>query len=148
MGRPVNDLDFTTDARPEQVLQLLDGLASATWTTGIDFGTVGAQVARRGRARSPPSGPTGTTGSAAIRRWSSARASQEDLRRRDFTMNAMAVSVVDRGFVDPYGGLADLARGVLRTPAAPGRVVRRRSAADAAGGPVRQPARGQPSRPR
>jgi poly(A) polymerase len=42
-----------------------------------------------------------------------------DLLRRDFTMNAMAISVVDRTFVDPYGGLADLARGVLRTPAAP-----------------------------
>jgi poly(A) polymerase len=44
----------------------------------------------------------------------------DDLRRRDFTMNAMAVSVTgDRTFSDPYGGLADLARGVLRTPAAP-----------------------------
>ena len=43
----------------------------------------------------------------------------EDLRRRDFTMNAMAVSVLDRVFVDPHGGLADLARGVLRTPATP-----------------------------
>jgi poly(A) polymerase len=43
----------------------------------------------------------------------------EDLRRRDFTMNAMAVSVPDRGFIDPHGGLADLARGVLRTPATP-----------------------------
>src|SRR6185503_7711018 len=36
MGRPVNDLDFTTDARPEQVLGVLDGLATTTWTTGID----------------------------------------------------------------------------------------------------------------
>jgi poly(A) polymerase len=43
----------------------------------------------------------------------------DDLRRRDFTMNAMAVSVLDRSFHDPYGGLADLARGVLRTPATP-----------------------------
>ena len=44
MGRPVNDLDFTTDARPDQVLQLLAGLASAVWTTGIDYGTIGAQI--------------------------------------------------------------------------------------------------------
>jgi poly(A) polymerase len=44
----------------------------------------------------------------------------DDLRRRDFTMNAMAVSVTgDRTFTDPYGGLADLARGVLRTPGTP-----------------------------
>ncbi|MFL6161933.1 MAG: CCA tRNA nucleotidyltransferase [Jatrophihabitantaceae bacterium] len=118
MGRPVNDLDFTTDARPEQILRLLDGLASATWTTGIAFGTVGAQVRgeaceittfradRYDRVSRNPAVEFGST-------------VQEDLRRRDFTMNAMAVSVVDREFVDPYGGLADLARGILRTPAAP-----------------------------
>ena len=44
----------------------------------------------------------------------------DDLRRRDFTMNAMALSVTgDRAFTDPFGGLADLARGVLRTPGTP-----------------------------
>src|SRR6185312_6694146 len=48
------------------------------------------------------------------------RSLEDDLRRRDFTMNAMALSVTGDGrFNDPYGGLADLARGVLRTPAAP-----------------------------
>jgi poly(A) polymerase len=118
MGRPVNDLDFTTDARPEEILRLLDGVASSTWTTGIAFGTVGAQVRgaaceittfradRYDRLSRNPEVEFGTS-------------VQEDLRRRDFTMNAMAVSVPDRGFVDPYGGLADLARGVLRTPAEP-----------------------------
>jgi poly(A) polymerase len=118
MGRPVNDLDFTTDARPEQVLTLVSGLASGTWTTGIEFGTVGAQIDGQ---------PCEIT---TFRADSYDRVSRnpvvefgtdiaEDLRRRDFTMNAMAVSVVNRGFVDPYGGLADLARGVLRTPATP-----------------------------
>ena len=44
----------------------------------------------------------------------------DDLRRRDFTMNAMALSVTGDGvFSDPFGGLADLARGVLRTPGTP-----------------------------
>ena len=42
-----------------------------------------------------------------------------DLVRRDFTINAMAVSLPDKQFHDPYGGLGDLARGVIRTPAAP-----------------------------
>ncbi len=118
MGRPVNDLDFTTDARPERVLELVAGLASTTWTTGIEFGTVGAQIGGQ---------PCEIT---TFRADSYDRVSRnpvvafgadiaEDLRRRDFTMNAMAVSVADRGFVDPYGGLADLARGVLRTPATP-----------------------------
>ncbi len=118
MGRPVNDLDFTTDARPERILQLLEGLATATWTTGIDFGTVGAQVRgqaceittfradRYDRVSRNPEVEFGTSVA-------------DDLLRRDFTMNAMAVSVIDRGFVDPYGGLADLARGMLRTPARP-----------------------------
>jgi len=118
MGRPVSDLDFTTDARPEQVLELVAGLASATWTTGIEFGTVGAQVHgepceittfradRYDRVSRNPVVEFGTD-------------IAEDLRRRDFTMNAMAVSVTDRTFVDPHGGLADLARGLLRTPAPP-----------------------------
>jgi len=118
MGRPVSDLDFTTDARPEQVLALLDGLASSTWTTGIAFGTVGAQV--RGEAceittfRADQYDRVSRNPSVAF-----GNSITDDLLRRDFTMNAMAVSVVDRRFVDPYGGLADLARGVLRTPAAP-----------------------------
>ena len=43
----------------------------------------------------------------------------DDLRRRDFTMNAMALSVPGHRFVDPYGGLRDLATGALRTPAHP-----------------------------
>jgi poly(A) polymerase len=118
MGRPVNDLDFTTDARPEQVLALLDGLATATWTTGIEYGTIGAQVRgeaceittyRADRYDRVSRNPEVEFGSSV----------EQDLLRRDFTMNAMAVSVIDRSFVDPYGGLADLARGVLRTPATP-----------------------------
>jgi poly(A) polymerase len=118
MGRPVNDLDFTTDAHPERVLELVSPLASGTWTTGIEFGTIGAQIGGQ---------PCEIT---TFRADSYDRVSRnpvvafgaditEDLRRRDFTMNAMALSVADRGFVDPYGGLADLARGVLRTPATP-----------------------------
>jgi poly(A) polymerase len=117
------DLDFATDARPDQVLRLVTPLAQATWTTGIEFGTVGAQVAgqlceittfradRYDRISRNPEVVYGTS-------------LAEDLRRRDFTMNAMALSVTepvagDRTFTDPFGGLADLARGVLDTPAAP-----------------------------
>jgi poly(A) polymerase len=119
MGRPCDDLDFTTDARPEQVLNILRGGAEAVWTTGIQFGTVGAQISgmrceittfradRYDRDSRNPEVEYGTSLS-------------EDLRRRDFTMNAMAVSATgDRTFTDPYGGLADLARGLLRTPGTP-----------------------------
>jgi poly(A) polymerase len=118
MGRPVNDLDFTTDATPDQVQQLLDGLASAVWTTGIDYGTIGAQIDgqpceittfRADRYDRVSRNPVVAFGTSIA----------DDLRRRDFSMNAMAVSVHDRSFVDPYGGLADLARGILTTPATP-----------------------------
>jgi poly(A) polymerase len=118
MGRAVNDLDFTTDARPEQVLELVGPIAQATWTTGIEFGTVGVQLHgqpceittfradRYDRVGRNPAVAFGDN-------------IEDDLLRRDFSMNAMAVSVLDRRFVDPYGGLADLARGVLKTPAQP-----------------------------
>jgi poly(A) polymerase len=115
----VEDLDFATDARPEQVLAIVTPLAGATWTTGIEFGTVGARVGERmceittfradryDRVGRNPEVVYGDT-------------LADDLRRRDFTMNAMALSVTgDAAFTDPYGGLADLARGELRTPAAP-----------------------------
>ena len=119
MGRPCDDLDFTTDARPDRVLEIVRPLASATWTTGIEFGTVGAQVQglrceittfRADRYDRASRNPEVVYGDSLA----------DDLLRRDFTMNAMALSVTgDRTFTDPYGGLADLARGVLRTPGTP-----------------------------
>jgi poly(A) polymerase len=119
LGRPCADLDFATDARPEQVLEILAPLASATWTTGIEFGTVGARVRdveceittfRADRYDRVSRNPAVEYGDSLA----------DDLRRRDFTMNAMAVSATgDHTFSDPYNGLADLARGVLRTPGTP-----------------------------
>ncbi len=119
MGRPYADLDYATDARPEQVLAIVGPLASATWTTGIEYGTVGARVGgaaceittfRADRYDRVSRNPAVAYGQSLA----------DDLRRRDFTMNAMAVSVTgDRVFTDPFGGLADLARGVLRTPGTP-----------------------------
>ncbi|HKC27606.1 MAG TPA: CCA tRNA nucleotidyltransferase [Jatrophihabitans sp.] len=119
LGRPSDDLDFTTDARPEETLRIVAPLASATWTTGIDYGTVGAQVQglrceittyRADRYDGQSRNPRVVYGDSL----------EGDLRRRDFTVNAMAVSVTgQRSFTDPFGGLADLARGVLRTPSTP-----------------------------
>ncbi|WP_375498003.1 CCA tRNA nucleotidyltransferase [uncultured Jatrophihabitans sp.] len=119
MGRPCTDLDFTTDARPEQIRAVVEPLASAVWTTGIAFGTIGARVEglmceittfRADRYDRISRNPEVAWGDSLV----------DDLRRRDFTMNAMAVSVTgDRLFSDPYGGLADLARGALRTPGTP-----------------------------
>jgi poly(A) polymerase len=118
-GRPVEDLDFTTDARPDEVLAVVGPVASTTWTTGIEFGTIGAQVQgrmceittfRADRYDRVSRNPEVVYGDSLA----------DDLLRRDFTMNAMALSVTgDKVFTDPHGGLADLARGVLRTPSRP-----------------------------
>jgi len=122
LRRGGTDLDFTTDARPERILEIVDGWAEATWDTGIAFGTVGV---RRGDE---------TLEITTFRADSYDRRSRNpvvqfgdtlegDLVRRDFTVNAMAVEVHtepgSRRFVDPYGGLAALAAGILDTPAAP-----------------------------
>jgi poly(A) polymerase len=119
MARAHEDLDFATDAHPEQVLRIVAPVATATWTTGIEFGTVGAQV--RGRMceittfRADRYDRVSRNPQVAY-----GESLEDDLRRRDFTMNAMALSVTgDRTFTDPYSGLADLARGVLRTPGTP-----------------------------
>ncbi|RMI42146.1 CCA tRNA nucleotidyltransferase [Streptomyces triticirhizae] len=129
LGRLGNDLDFTTDARPEDVLRLVRPWADAVWDVGIAFGTVGCR-------KSAPSG-----GDASVRREYQLEITtyrseaydrdsrkpevvygdslEEDLRRRDFTVNAMGVALPRKEFVDPHNGLADLARRVLRTPGTP-----------------------------
>ena len=122
LGRLGDDLDFTTDAHPEAVQALLEGWAESTWDTGIAFGTVGAQ--RRGfrievttyRAEAydrTSRNPVVSYGTSLI----------DDLARRDFAVNAMAVALPDwkapDAFVDPYGGMDDLAAQVLRTPGRP-----------------------------
>ncbi|MGQ0629893.1 MAG: CCA tRNA nucleotidyltransferase [Sporichthyaceae bacterium] len=118
LGRLGNDLDFTTSARPEKTATLLKGWAEAVWDVGAAFGTIGAQKAgfaleittyrtdAYDRDSRKPEVLFGDT-------------LAEDLVRRDFTVNAMAVALPAIEFVDPHGGLADLAAGVLRTPRSP-----------------------------
>ncbi len=118
LGRLGDDLDFATDARPDQTLAVVTGWADSIWETGREFGTIG--VSRRGlrleittfRADSYD----GVTRNPVVRYGESLA---DDLRRRDFAVNAMAVSLPGHVFTDPYGGLADLANRVLRTPGTP-----------------------------
>jgi poly(A) polymerase len=112
------DLDVTTDARPEQILELVRGWARSTWNTGIAFGTVGADVAgvrveittfRADRYDRSSRNPEVAWGNSLV----------DDLARRDFSVNAMAVSLgPDRTVTDPFGGLGDLLARRLRTPGA------------------------------
>jgi poly(A) polymerase len=126
LGRLPDDLDFTTDARPDQILSVVSALGP-TWTTGIAFGTVGVlltdgEVEHRCEITTYRSDvydadsrkPEVTYGDTI----------EGDLARRDFAVNAMAVELplqAARPIVDPFGGLDDLTRGVLRTPGPPER---------------------------
>lgn len=124
LGRLGNDLDFTTDARPEDVLALVRPWADAVWDVGIAFGTVGC-LKRAGDTGQEFQIEITTYRSEAYDRSSRkpevayGDSIEEDLVRRDFTVNAMAVALPEKRFVDPHGGLEDLARRILRTPAAP-----------------------------
>ncbi|GAA2367885.1 CCA tRNA nucleotidyltransferase [Gordonia cholesterolivorans] len=121
LGRLAGDLDFTTDARPETIAEILSTWGDAVWDTGIEFGTVSA--ARGGETveittfRSDiydqqSRNPIVTFGDTL----------EGDLIRRDFRINAMAVRLLPGGgqeFCDPLDGMADLLAGVIDTPAAP-----------------------------
>jgi poly(A) polymerase len=118
LGRLGADLDFATDARPDETLRVLAGWAEATWETGREFGTIGAQ---RGGLRLEittfrAEAYDGVTRKPVVAFGTSLN---EDLRRRDFTINAMAVSLPEHEFIDPYGGLDDLAARLIRTPGTP-----------------------------
>lgn len=121
LGRLTTDLDFTTDARPDEVQNIVRPWADAMWDTGIDFGTVG--VARAGhrleittfRADSYDQVSRNPQVQFGDRL-------EDDLVRRDFTANAMAVRITADGpgeFCDPLGGLAAVRQRILDTPAAP-----------------------------
>ncbi|GAA4143698.1 CCA tRNA nucleotidyltransferase [Phytohabitans flavus] len=118
LGRLGDDLDFTTDARPDDILRVLKDWAETTWETGREFGTIGAQ--RHGMRLEITTFRSeaydGVTRNPVVQYGNSLL---DDLRRRDFTVNAMAVSLPEHRFTDPYGGLDDLAARRLRTPGTP-----------------------------
>jgi poly(A) polymerase len=121
LGRLGSDLDFTTDARPEQMQQFLRGWAEALWDTGIEYGTIG--VAKAGDRMEITTYRADTYDQ--MSRNPEVRFGDrldDDLVRRDFTANAMAVRITAEGpgdFHDPLGGLAAVRAKTLDTPAAP-----------------------------
>ena len=118
LGRAHNDLDFTTSAHPEVTERLLRGWADAVWDMGRAFGTIGSRkgdwqvevTTYRSESYDPTSRKPAVDFGDSL---------EGDLGRRDFTVNAMAVLLPDREFVDPYGGVLDLAHRMLRTPGRP-----------------------------
>ena len=115
LGRTSPDLDFTTSASPDQIEAVLAGWADQTWDLGREFGTIGARqgattveiTTYRADAYDPDSRkPVVAFGDNL----------EEDLVRRDFTVNAMALRLPELHFTDPHEGLGDLAAGLLTTP--------------------------------
>ncbi|MCI1747159.1 MAG: CCA tRNA nucleotidyltransferase [Acidipropionibacterium sp.] len=154
LGTLGHDLDFTTDAHPDEIEKLLRTRTHAVWDIGRAFGTIGAKIpvadstapeaetpAASDGSADPDSGPDTepadspdawvveiTTYRTDTYRSDSRKPTiafgsslEEDLIRRDFTVNAMAVHAATRQFVDPHAGLADIAAASLRTPFPPER---------------------------
>jgi poly(A) polymerase len=124
LGRASADLDFTTSATPDESERILARWGDAHWDIGREFGTIGAQRHGRGRGddvvvevttyRTDAYDPASRKPEVAF-----GDTLDGDLSRRDFTVNSMAIRLPDLTFVDPFDGLSDLARGVLRTPVDP-----------------------------
>lgn len=117
-GMPPKDLDFATDARPNAIVRILQEWADHRYLTGIRFGTVGA---RKGEHQLEI-----TTFREEVYPEDSrhphvafAKEIETDLSRRDFTINAMALRLPDKEFIDPFRGLYHLGHKVLRTPLEP-----------------------------
>lgn len=115
LGRDINDLDFTTNARPDDILKIVEPISEAQWDIGRAFGTIGAQILGNkveittyradvydGKTRKPEVAFGDTL--------------EEDLTRRDFRVNALAVRLPELVLVDPSGGVEDLVAGILRAP--------------------------------
>ena len=122
-GSTHDDIDLTTDATPDQILQVVRPLAQELWEQGKRFGTIGCTVGgnrceittHRAEAYAPDSRKPEVEFSDRV---------EDDLSRRDFTVNAMALELTTTGepeLIDPFGGLADLAARRLRTPVDPER---------------------------
>ena len=120
LGRLGNDLDFTTNALPQESKKILQAWAENVWETGIAFGTV---AGKRGDTtvevttfRSEQYDPDSRKPEVAY-----GKEILGDLARRDFTVNSMALELTGQEpeFIDPFNGLADLAKKVLRTPGKP-----------------------------
>jgi poly(A) polymerase len=118
MTLPAFDIDLTTDARPPDIKRLVGPLADELWSQGERFGTIGARIGQhaleitthRAEAYNPESrNPEVSFGDRL----------EDDLARRDFTINAAAIEVPSGQMHDPFGGLADLEARILRTPLSP-----------------------------
>ena len=117
-GDRTPDHDLTTDATPDRIRELVADVADAVWLQGERFGTIGVRVGDTTMEVTTHRAEAYTSDSRKpVVRFTTVLA--DDLARRDFTVNAMAVDVVDEVLHDPFGGRFDLADRILRTPLDP-----------------------------
>ena len=118
LGRPITDLDFTTDATPDEILALVTPVSQAQWDVGRAFGTIAARIDGETVEITTYRSDSydHTTRKPAVEFGDTL---EGDLLRRDFTVNAMALRLPSMVLVDPSGGMDDLIAGVLRTPGTP-----------------------------
>ena len=120
LGRLGNDLDFTTDAKPAQTKKILESWADAVWEIGAEFGTIAARKGEieveittyRSESYDPDSRKPDVQFGESI---------EADLKRRDFTINAMALELTTQPptFIDLFNGITDLQNKVIKTPGKP-----------------------------
>ncbi len=109
-GIEVTDYDFATNAPPQEVMRLFKRVIP----TGIQHGTV--TVLFRGRSFEVTTYRV-ESGYSDFRRPDSidfTPSIEEDLKRRDFTVNALALNLSTGSLLDPHGGLDDLKKGIIR----------------------------------
>ena len=112
------DLDLTTNATPDQIRALVEPVADAVWLQGERFGTIGLRIGEirmeitthRSESYMTSSRKPSVTFSLNL---------EDDLSRRDFTVNAMAFELDTGNFFDPFNGRSDLENKILRTPLSP-----------------------------
>ena len=116
----LDDLDFCTNARPEESLQIIKDAGLPHYDMGIEFGTVGAVLHGPKDEGYPKDCQVTTYRSEEYYRRGSRHPQvkfgdtiEQDLGRRDFSINSMAIDG-EGNFIDPYGGLDDLKEGLLR----------------------------------
>ena len=120
LGRLGNDLDFTTDAKPAQTKKILESWADSVWEIGAEFGTIAARKGEieveittyRSESYDPDSRKPDVQFGESI---------EADLKRRDFTINAMALELTTEPptFIDLFNGITDLQNKVIKTPGKP-----------------------------
>jgi poly(A) polymerase len=118
LDRPLTDLDFTSSATPDQILDVVRPIADAHWDIGREFGTIGARIGEQTveitTYRSDRYDPATRKPEVAF-----GDSLDDDLGRRDFAINAMALRLPSRQLVDPFGGVDDLLASRIATPGAP-----------------------------